>query len=83
MILESQYRKLKISRLSKIRSVQIAKKTKENNSSVTSTIWLCEFLNQRFDLKLKLKEIELKYTNPKIIEELHYTNWAGYRVKRI
>jgi hypothetical protein len=53
----------------KIRSVQIAKKLKENNSSVTSTIWLCEsFLNQRFDLKLKLKEIELKYTNPKIIE---------------
>jgi hypothetical protein len=25
-------------------------------------------LNQRFDLKLKLKEIELKYVNPKIIE---------------
>lgn len=53
----------------KTRSVQIAKKLKENNISVTSTIWLCEsFLNQRFDLKLKLKEIELKYTNPKIIE---------------
>ncbi|WP_051604388.1 amidohydrolase family protein [Flavobacterium sasangense] len=53
----------------KIRSVQIAKKLKENNISVTSTVWLCEsFLNQRFDLKLKLKEIELKYANPKIIE---------------
>lgn len=53
----------------KIRSVQIAKKLKENNISVTSTVWLCEsFLNQRFDLKLKLKEIELKYVNPKIIE---------------
>lgn len=53
----------------KIRSVQIAKKLKENNISVTSTVWLCEsYLNQRFDLKLKLKEIELKYVNPKIIE---------------
>lgn len=53
----------------KTRSVQIAKKLKENNISVTSTVWLCEsFLNQRFDLKLKLKEIELKYVNPKIIE---------------
>lgn len=53
----------------KTRSVQIAKKLNENNISVTSTVWLCEsFLNQRFDLKLKLKEIELKYANPKIIE---------------
>jgi hypothetical protein len=53
----------------KTRSVQIAKKLKENTISVTSTIWLCEsFLDQRFDLKLKLKEIELKYANPKIIE---------------
>ena len=48
---------------------QIAKKLKENNISVTSTMWLCEsFLNQRYDLKLKLKQIELKYANPKIIE---------------
>jgi hypothetical protein len=53
----------------KILSVQIAEKLKKNNISVTSTVWLCEsFLNQRFDLKLKLKEIELKYANPKIIE---------------
>ncbi|MBL0134795.1 MAG: hypothetical protein IPP79_12760 [Chitinophagaceae bacterium] len=53
----------------KTRSVQIAKRLKENSISVTTTIWLCEsFLNQRFDLKLKLKEIELKYANPKIIE---------------
>ncbi|UQD56770.1 amidohydrolase family protein [Flavobacterium sp. K5-23] len=53
----------------KTRSDQIAKKLKENNISVTSTVWLCEsFLNQRFDLKSKLKEIELKYVNPKIIE---------------
>ena len=53
----------------KTRSVQIAKKLNKNNISVTSTVWLCEsFLNQRFDLKLKLKEIELKYVNPKIIE---------------
>ena len=62
----------------KIRSVQIAKKLKENNISVTSTIWLCEsFLNQRFDLKLKLKEIELKYANPKIIEgtSLYKLGW--------
>lgn len=48
---------------------RIAKKLKKNNISVTSTVWLCEsFVNQRFDLKLKLKEIELKYSNPKIIE---------------
>ncbi|PKB15283.1 amidohydrolase family protein [Flavobacterium sp. 5] len=53
----------------KARSGQIAKKLKENNISVTSTVWLCEsFLNQRFNLKSKLKEIELKYANPKIIE---------------
>ncbi|MBP7319243.1 MAG: hypothetical protein KA980_13725, partial [Flavobacterium sp.] len=53
----------------KARSGQIAKKLKENNISVTSTVWLCEsFRNQRFDLKSKLKEIELKYANPKIIE---------------
>lgn len=53
----------------KIRSSQIAKKIKENNLSVTSTIWLCEsFENQRFNLKSKLQEIELKYANPKIIE---------------
>lgn len=53
----------------KTRSFQIAKKLKENNISITTTVWLCEsFLNQRFDLKLKLKEIELKYVNPKIIE---------------
>lgn len=56
-------------RFLKIRSHQIAKKLKENKVSVTSTVWLCEsFLAQRFDLKSKLKEIELKYTNPKIIE---------------
>lgn len=53
----------------KVRSDQIAKKLKENNISVTSTVWLCEsFIKQRFDLKVKLKEIELKYANPKIIE---------------
>lgn len=48
---------------------QIAKKIKQNNISVTSTVWLCEsFIDQRFDLKSKLKNIELKYANPKIIE---------------
>lgn len=53
----------------KARSGLIAKKLKKNNISVTSTVWLCEsFRNQRFDLKSKLKEIELKYANPKIIE---------------
>ncbi|MDQ6471933.1 amidohydrolase family protein [Flavobacterium sp. LHD-80] len=53
----------------KIRSDQIAKKLKEKNISVTSTVWLCEsFSNQRFNLKSKLKEIELQYVNPKIIE---------------
>lgn len=56
-------------RFLKIRSDQIAKKLKENKISVTSTVWLCEsFLAQRFDLQSKLKEIELRYANPKIIE---------------
>ena len=62
----------------KERSNQIAKKLKEKNISVTSTIWLCEsFLNQRFELKSKLKEIELKYANPKIIEgtSLYKLGW--------
>lgn len=53
----------------KTRSNQIAKKLKENNISVTSTVALCEsFVGQRFNLKSKLKEVELKYVNPKIIE---------------
>lgn len=53
----------------KARSNQIAKKLKENNISVTSTIALIESLpKQRFALKSRLKEIELEYTNPKIIE---------------
>lgn len=53
----------------KVRSVQIAKKLKENDISVTSTVALCEsFVEQRFNLKSKLKEVELKYVNPKIIE---------------
>ena len=53
----------------KSHSDQIAKEIKKNNISVTSTVWLCEsFPEQRFDLKSKLKEIELKYANPKIIE---------------
>ena len=53
----------------KIRSSQIAKKLKQNHISVTSTIWLCEsFSDKRFDLKAKLRKIELKYANPKIIE---------------
>lgn len=53
----------------KMHSIHIAKKMKEKNISVTSTVWLCEsFPEQRFDLKSKLKEIELKYVNPKIIE---------------
>ncbi|PAM94386.1 hypothetical protein B4N84_15085 [Flavobacterium sp. IR1] len=53
----------------KVRSDQIAKKLKKNNISVTSTVWLCEsFLAQRFDLKNKLKEVQLQYANPKIIE---------------
>lgn len=56
-------------RFLKTRSHQIAKKLKENKVSVTSTVWLCKgFLAQRFDLKSKLKAIELKYANPKIIE---------------
>ena len=53
----------------KAHSNQIAKKLKENNICVTSTISLVEsFPKQRFDLKNELKNIELKYANPKIIE---------------
>lgn len=53
----------------KAHSEHIAKKLKENNIIITSTVWLCEsFLSQKFDLKSKLKEIDLKYVNPKIIE---------------
>lgn len=53
----------------KVRSVDIAKKMKENDISVTSIVWLCEsFADQRFDLKSKLAAIELKYANPKIME---------------
>lgn len=66
----------------KKRSDEIAKKLKANNISVTTTVWLCEsFLNQRFDLKLKLKEIELKYANPKIIEgtPLYKLGWLPGR----
>ena len=62
----------------KTHSDQIAKKIKENDIKVTSTVWLSEsFLNQRFDLKTKLKEIELKYANPKIIEgtSLYKLGW--------
>lgn len=73
----------------KIQSVKIAKRLKENKISVTTTVWLCEsFLNQRFDLKLKLKEIELKYANPKIIEgtPLYKLGWLpgrnGYEYDR-
>lgn len=64
------------------RSVQIAKNLKENNISVTSTVWLCEsFLSQRFDLKSKLMEIELQYVNPKIIEgtPLYKLGWLPTR----
>lgn len=53
----------------KAHSNQIAKKLKENNICVTSTVSLVEsFPKQRFDLKSELKKIELKYANPKIIE---------------
>ncbi|MEI7486970.1 MAG: amidohydrolase family protein [Chryseobacterium sp.] len=69
----------------KVRSVQIAEKLKENNISVTSTVGLCEsFVEQRFNLKSKLKEVELKYVNPKIIEgtPLYKMGWlpgkSGY-----
>jgi hypothetical protein len=62
----------------KIHSDQIAKKLKENNISVTSTIFFMESLpKQRFNLKSKLKEVELKYANPKIIEgtSLYKLGW--------
>lgn len=61
---------------------QIAKKIKENNICVTSTIALIESLpKQRFALESKLKEIELKYANPKIIEgtPLHKLGWLPGR----
>jgi predicted metal-dependent TIM-barrel fold hydrolase len=53
----------------KAHSDQIAKKLRENNICITSTISLIESLpKQRFALKSNLKGIELKYANPKIIE---------------
>lgn len=58
---------------------QIAKKLKENEISVTSTMWLCEsFKDQRFDLQSKLRLIELRYANPKIIEgtPLYKMGWV-------
>lgn len=66
----------------KIHSELIAKKLKENNISVTSTISLVEsFPEQRFALKSKLREIELKYVNPKIIEgtPLYKLGWLKGR----
>lgn len=65
-----------------IRSEQIAQKLKERNISVTSTVWLCEsFVSQRFNLDSKLKEIELKYANPQIIEgtPLYKLGWLPGR----
>ena len=62
----------------KTRSEEIARKLKENNVSVTSTVWLCEsFAAQKFNLKDKLRTIELKYVNPKIIEgtSLYKLGW--------
>ncbi|WP_250252365.1 amidohydrolase family protein [Chryseobacterium sp. Marseille-Q3244] len=66
----------------KARSAQIAKNLKQNDISVTSTVWLCEsFVGQRFNLKSKLKEIELKYVNPKIVEgtPLYKSGWLPGR----
>lgn len=66
----------------KLHSNQIAKKIKENNISVTSTVWLCEnILKQRFDLKSELQNVELKYVNPKIIEgtPIHKLGWLPGR----
>lgn len=62
----------------KTRSEEIASKLKENTISVTSTVWLCEsFAAQKFNLKDKLRTIELKYVNPKIIEgtSLYKLGW--------
>ncbi len=66
----------------KIHSELIAKKLKENNISVTSTISLVEsFPKQRFALKSRLREIELKYANPKIIQgtPLYKLGWLEGR----
>ncbi len=47
----------------------IAQKLKENNIAVASTIWLMESLpRQKFDLKNILKEINLEYANPALVE---------------
>ena len=64
----------------KAHSNTIAKKLKENNISVTSTISLVEsFPRQRFDLKSELKNIRLKYANPKITEgtPLYKMGWLA------
>ncbi|KGO91476.1 amidohydrolase family protein [Flavobacterium subsaxonicum] len=66
----------------KAHSSQIAKKLRENNISVTSTISLVEsFPKQRFGLKSELKQIELQYANPKITEgtPLYKLGWLPGR----
>ncbi|GAA3523675.1 amidohydrolase family protein [Aquimarina addita] len=53
----------------KSRSDQIAKELKNNQVNVTSTVALMEsLLIQKFDLESKLREVQLKYVNPKISE---------------
>jgi hypothetical protein len=54
MILESQYRKFE-KYLAYLKYVQSKsqKKLKENNSSVTSTIWLCESFKSKIRLKIE------------------------------
>lgn len=62
----------------KSHSDQIATKLNENNIYVTSTISMLEsFPRQRFNLTSELKNVELKYVNPKIIEgtELYKLGW--------
>ena len=62
----------------KLSSDQIAKKLKVNSIYVTSTISLSESIqSQKINLKSKLREVELKYVNPKIIEGtvLHKLGW--------
>jgi imidazolonepropionase-like amidohydrolase len=53
---------------------EIAMQLRENNIAVSTTIWLMESLpKQKFELESFLKEIELKYANPAIVEGTIFT----------
>lgn len=68
----------------KSRIKEIAQQIQDNNIAVTSTLWLMESIaSQKFSLKSSLKQVNLKYVNPKISEGtlLHKLGWLPGRNK--